>query len=63
MEEETTEIERGHDSLLEEHLEKEFEWPEELEKRGALLEQREKKQDSDCPLVIAVEQQPKLSIP
>ena len=43
MEEEVAEIERAHDPLLEERLEKEREWPEELERRGALLEQREEK--------------------
>ena len=41
VEEEAAEIERSHDSLLEERLEKEREWPEELERRGALLKQRE----------------------
>ena len=34
-----------------------------LERYGALLEQREEEQDSDCPLVMTVEQQPELSIP
>ena len=63
MEKEATEIERTHDSLLEEHLEKEREWPEELEASGALLEQREKEQDLDCPLAMVVEQQPKPSTP
>ena len=38
MEEKAMEIERGHDSLLEERLEKEREWLEELERRGALLD-------------------------
>ena len=37
------EIERAHDSLLDKRLEKECEWFEELERRGALLEQREEK--------------------
>ena len=60
---EAAEIEQAHDSLPGERLEKEREWLEELERRGALLEQREEKQDSDCPLVMAVEQQPELSIP
>ena len=55
MEEEIAEIERVNDSLLEEHLEKDREWLEELERRGALLEQCEEKQDSDCPLSMAVE--------
>ena len=56
------EIERSHNSLLEKHLKKEHEWLEELERRGALLEQREEEQDLDCP-IAAVEQQPELSIP
>ena len=38
IEEKATEIERAHDSLLEERLEEEREWLEELEKRGALLD-------------------------
>ena len=62
VEEEAAEIERAHDSLLEERLEKKREWLEELERRGALLEQREEEQDSDCPFAMAVEQQPELSI-
>ena len=40
VEEEAAEIERTHDSLLEERLEKKREWLEELKRRGALLEQR-----------------------
>ena len=36
VEEEAAEIERAHDSLLGEHLEKERDWLEELERRGAL---------------------------
>ena len=32
------------------------EWLEELERRGALLGQREEEQGSDCLLAIAVEQ-------
>ena len=40
IEEKVAEIERTHDSLLEEHLEKEREWLEELERRGALLDWR-----------------------
>ena len=63
MEEEVAEIERAHDSLLEERPEKEREWLEELEERGALLEQHTEEQDSDCPLAMAVEQQPELRIP
>ena len=38
VEEEAAQIEQGHDSLLEERLEKEREWLEELERRGTLLE-------------------------
>ena len=38
MEEEAAETERAHDSLLEESLEKEREWLEELERRVALLD-------------------------
>ena len=38
VEEKAAEIERTHDSLLEERLEKELEWLEELERRDALLE-------------------------
>ena len=63
VEEEATGIERAHDSLLEERLEKEREWLEELERRVALLERREEEQESDCPLAMAVEEQPELSIP
>ena len=63
VEEEAAEIERAHESLLEEHLEKERKWLEELERHGALLEQREEEQDSDCPLAVAVEQHPELSTP
>ena len=62
VEEEAAEIEQSHDSLLEERLEKKREWPEELERRGALLKQREEEQDSDCTLAMAVEQQAELSI-
>ena len=62
MEEEATEIERAHDSLLKEHPEKEHEWLEEHDRRGALLKQREEEQDSYCPLAMAVEQQSELSI-
>ena len=38
VEEETAEIERAHDSLLKERLEKKYDWPEELERRGVLLD-------------------------
>ena len=40
MEEKTTEIKRAHESLLEERLEKEREWLEEIERRSALLDRR-----------------------
>ena len=40
VEEKAAEIERAYDSLLEEHLEKEREWLEELERHGALLDRR-----------------------
>ena len=63
VEEDAAEIERAHASLLDERLEKEREWLEELERRGALLEQYEEKHDSDCPLPMAVEEQPGPSIP
>ena len=36
MEEKAVEIERAHDSLLKKRLEKEREWLEELDRRGAL---------------------------
>ena len=62
VEEEAAEVERAHNSLLKERLEKECEWLEELGRRGALLEQREEEQDSDCPLAMAIEKQPELSI-
>ena len=55
VEKEAAEIERAYGSLLDERLEKEREWLEELEWRGALLEQREKEQDSDCPLAMVVD--------
>ena len=38
MEEKPAEIERAQDLLVEERLEKECEWLEELERRGALLD-------------------------
>ena len=63
VEKEAAEIERAHDSLLVERLEKEREWLEELERHGALLEQRKKEQDSDFLLAMAAEQQPELSTP
>ena len=63
VEGEAVEIERAQCSLLKERLEKERKWLEELERRGALLEQYEEEKDSDYPLAMAVEQQPELSIP
>ena len=63
VEEEAAEIERAHDSLLEERPEKKREWLEELERRGALLKQCEEEQDSDFPLAMAVKQEPVLGIP
>ena len=61
-EEEYAGIERAHDLLPEERLEKgHSKWLKEIERRGALLEQRKEEQDSDCSLAIAVEQQPKLT--
>ena len=63
MEEEAAEIEQAHDSLLEERLEKGRECLKNLERRGVLLEQREDEQDSHCPLAVAVEPKPELSIP
>ena len=62
VEEEAAKIEQAHDSLLEERLKKEREWFEELEMRGALLEQCEDGQNSDSPLAMVVEQQPEPSI-
>ena len=50
VEEEAAEIERAHDSLLEGRLEKEREWLEELERRGAVMEQREEEQTRTAPL-------------
>ena len=49
VEEEAAEIERAHDSLLEERLEEEREWLKKLERRGALLEQHELDQQSRLP--------------
>ena len=54
VEEKAAKSKQAHNSLLEERLEKEREWPEELERRGALLEQREEEQDLDCRLAMAV---------
>ena len=44
-------------------MKKEREWLEELERRRALLEQREEEQDSYCPITMVVEQQPERRIP
>ena len=49
--------------MVTERRKRESEWPEELERCGALLEQGEEEQDSYYPLTMAVEQQPGLSIP
>ena len=63
VEEEAAKIKRAHDSLLVECLEKERECLEELERHGALLEQRKEEQDSDFLLAMAAEQQHELSTP
>ena len=63
VEEEAAEIKRAHGSPLEERLGKERDWLEELQMRGALLEQRGEEQDSDCSLAMTVEQHPELSNP
>ena len=64
--EEDTAIERVHSLLLEERLEKEHKWlgeiTEWLEEDGPPLERREEELDSDCPLAMAAEQNPELSI-
>ena len=65
--EEDNAIERVHSLLLEEHLEEEHKWlgeiTEWLEEDGPPLERRKKELDSDCPLAMAAEQNPELSIP
>ena len=65
--EEDTAIERVHSLLLEERLEEEHEWlgqiTEGFEEDGPPLERREEELDSDCPLAMAAEQNPELSIP
>ena len=65
--EEDTAIERVHSLLLEERLEEEHKWlgeiTEWLEEDGPPLERREEKLESDCPLAMAAEQNPELSIP
>ena len=65
--EEDTAFERVNSLLLEERLEEEHkgldkitEW---FEEDGPPLEQREEEMDSDCPLAMAAEQNPELSIP
>ncbi|CAN0356099.1 unnamed protein product [Ascophyllum nodosum] len=65
--EEVTAIERVHSLLLEERLEEEHkgfgeitEW---LKENGPPLERHEEELDSDCPLAMAAEQNPELSIP
>ena len=65
--EEDTAIERVHGLLLEERLEEEHKWLGEItelsEEDGPPLERREEELDSDCPLAMAAEQNPDLSIP
>ena len=65
--EEDTVIERVHGLLLEERLEEEHKWLGEItelfEEDGPPLERREEELDSDCPLAMAAEQNPELSIP
>ena len=64
---EAEEIERVHDLLLEEGLEEEREWLDELQNwfagRGQRMKQRKEKQGPDCPLVMASEHHSELSIP
>ena len=61
------ETERVHDLLLEEHLEMEREWLDELqdwfEGCGLWVKQREEEQGLDCPLAIAARHESELSIP
>ena len=65
--EEDTATERVHDLLLEGLLEKEHNWLGErikwFEKDGQPLERLEEELDTDCPLAMAAEQNPELSIP
>ena len=65
--EEDTAIERVHSLLLEERLEEDHKWLSEttewFEEDGPPLEWREEGLDSDCPLAMAAEQNPELSIP
>ena len=64
---EAEETGRVHDLLLEERLEEEREWLDELqdwfEGRGLRVKQREEEQSPDCPLAMAAEHQSELSIP
>ena len=64
---EAEETERVHDLLLEEFLEEEREWLDELQDwfqgRGLRVKQREAEQGPDCPLTMAAEHQSELSIP
>ena len=61
MPKEAEETERVHDLLLEERLEEEREWLDELqnwsEGHGLRVKQREKEQGLDCPLAMAAEHQ------
>ena len=64
---EAEETNRFHDLLLEERLEEEREWLDELqdwfEGRGLRVKQREEEQGSDCPLAMVAEHQPELNVP
>ena len=64
---EAEETERIHDLLLEEPLEEECEWLDELqdwfEGRGLRVKQREEEQGPDSPLAMAAEHHSELSIP
>ena len=65
--EEDTAIERAHGLLLEERIEEEHKWLGEItelfEEDGPPLERREEELNSDCPLAVAAEQNPELSVP
>ena len=65
--EEAEETERVHDFMLEERLQEEREWLDELqdwfEGSGLRVKQREEEQGLDCPLAMAAEHQSELSIP
>ena len=64
---EAEETERVHDLQLEERLEEECEWLDEVqdwfEGRGLLVKQREEEQGPNSPLAMAAEHQSELSIP